>query len=198
MEIYIRGGRMNSIKPVKISFFGPSGSGKSTASQCSRKIFGELLPIYWFKECDVAEPLHIIQNHIYREMGIKSMSQDGELLQYLAEKFEKDLGPKCVDRVRKFVYAYQGKVICVNSDCRNNAYKCLKDNGFVFVRIQTDPFIRASRLSERGDITIANNSNSVEGIDQIEANYTIFNDGTLDSLNEHIRDLLIKKIIPSL
>ncbi|MBT6052428.1 MAG: hypothetical protein HOG49_36970 [Candidatus Scalindua sp.] len=126
------------------------------------------------------------------------MSQDGELLQYLAEKFEKDLGPKCVDRVRKFVYAYQGKVICVNSDCRNNAYKCLKDNGFVFVRIQTDPSIRSSRLSKRGDITIANNSNSVEGIDQIEANYTIFNDGTLDSLNEHIRDLLIKKIIPSL
>jgi hypothetical protein len=138
-----------------------------------------------------------MQRRIYEIMDIESRSQDGELLQYLAAKFEKELGPKYIEKVDSIVYAYQGRVICLNSDCRNNSYKYLKESGFIFVRIGTDDNIIAERLPNRNDITIADSKNSVEGIDQIEIDHLISNNGTLGELNRSVK-LLIKKIIPTL
>jgi len=181
-------------KPIKISFFGPSGSGKSTASQLSRKIFSKLLPSHWFKKCDVAEPLHLIQNYIYDKMGIQNLSQDGELLQFLAKRFEDNLGHKCIDKVKDVVHTYQGKVICVNSDCRNNAYKYLKDNGFIFIKIETKPSMRGERVVERGDITIADKKSRVESTNKIEADYVISNNGSLPQFKSSLEEV-IKKII---
>ena len=198
MEISIKDGQMNCTKPIKIAFIGPSGSGKSTASKLARDYFEKEMPSYWVCECNVAEPLHIMQRKIYGVMGIESRSQDGELLQYLAAKFENELGPKYIEKVDNIVSAYQGKVVCINSDSRNNSYKYLKENGFIFVRIGTDNNVIAGRLPNRKDITIADSKNSVEGIGQIESDHVISNNGTLGELNEHIRKLLIKKKIPSL
>ena len=194
METYIKGLPMSYTKPIKISFFGPSGSGKSTASKLSREIFSELLPMYWFKRCDVAEPLHLIQAYIYDKMGSKSSSQDGKLLQFLAKQFEDNLGPKCINKVRDIVHNYQGKVICINADCRNNAYKDLKENGFIFVKIQTKPFIRSERVVERGDMTIADQKKRVESTNKIEADYIISNDGSLSQFKNALEET-IKKII---
>jgi len=194
MVIYTKDGQVNYTKPIKVSFFGPSGSGKSTASQLSREIFNKLLPMYWFKKCDVAEPLHLIQNYIYDKMGSKSSSQDGKLLQFLAKQFESDLGPKCIEKVQNIVHNYQGKVVCMNADCRNNAYKCLKDNGFIFVKIETEPTIRSGRVVDRGDITIADCHNKVENIEEIGADYIISNNGSLSQFETSIEDV-IKKII---
>jgi|APSaa5957512622_1039677.scaffolds.fasta_scaffold89475_2 hypothetical protein len=202
MVRYIKDGLMNCTKPIpiKIAFVGPSGSGKSTASTLAKAYLEKEMPLYWICECNVAKPLHLMQRKIYEVMGvidIKSRNQDGELLQYLAAKFEKELGPKYIEEVDNIVSAYQGKVVCINSDCRNNSYKYLKENGFIFVRIGTDDNIIAERLPNRKDITKADSKKSVEGIDQIEIDHLISNNGTLGELNSSVK-LLIKKIIPTL
>jgi len=201
MVRYTRDGLMNYTKPkpkpIKIAFIGPSGSGKSSASKLAKAYLEYEGTSYWVWECNIAKPLHTMQRRIYEIMDIESRSQDGELLQYLAAKFEKELGPKYIEKVDSIVYAYQGRVICLNSDCRNNSYKYLKESGFIFVRIGTDDNIIAERLPNRNDITIADSKNSVEGIDQIEIDHLISNNGTLGELNRSVK-LLIKKIIPTL
>jgi len=190
MGISIRGGAINPTKPIKLSFFGPLGSGKSTASHFSRDIFRELLPLYWFKKCNVAEPLYLIQNYVYSTMGVQNPLQDSKFLKYIAKKFEDDLGPRCVRKARGVAYTYQGKVVCVNSDCRNNAYRSLKDDGFIFIKVRAKLSVRSGRIIERGDVTIA-------GIDQIKADYSISNNGSLSQFKISI-EKVIKKIIPKL
>ena len=182
------------IKPIKISFFGPSGSGKSTAANLSEEIFEKLCPQYWFHRCDVASPLHRMQRQVYGILDLECNGQDGELLQFLANKFESHIVNKCVNFVDYLVDFYYGKVICVNSDCRNNAYQKLKDNGFIFVRVKTKPSVINKRLGEREDITKADQENKVEAIDEIKADYSITNNGNMKTLKKNVKETL-KEIV---
>lgn len=86
-------------------------------------------------------------------------------------------------------------ILLLNADCRNNAYPTLKNEGFTFVRVDTNPYLRLSRLQERQDITSADLSSNIEQIDQIVADYTIDNNGSLEDLKKNIENLLDKLAI---
>ncbi|MBV1849562.1 AAA family ATPase [Catellatospora tritici] len=157
-------------EPTRICLYGPTGSGKTTiARHLVRRYDGELIKI--------AEPLHRFQQMFYDMLQKPVTGQDGELLQFLADKIEREqpgwLGRSATARVHA-----SGRTVVVNDDCRRNSYAALDQAGFVFVRVLTSPERIAQRA--RPDHTPVNTAHAVEaGFDTFRADHTITNDGTL-------------------
>ena len=68
---------------TRICLFGPTGSGKSTIAR-------HLASRYGAEVISVAEPLHRLQDLIYGFLRMDVAGQDGELLQFLAQKIERE------------------------------------------------------------------------------------------------------------
>ena len=183
--------------PLMISFFGPSGSGKSTCRLIAEAYLRD--KGYLTHSLNVAYPLRCIQAYAYDlfELGKQDPSdedfrQDGKLLGFLAQHFESHLGPmmsKRLDLVRPHI-GEDDLVAFINTDCRNNAYKDLKDEGFLFIKLDVFPDILNRRRRSRGDLTPFDYQSSVEAYDQIVAGYVLPNNGTIDSLTEKIQKIL--------
>lgn len=137
---------------VKFCLFGPSRSGKTTLSNY-------LVEKYGFELIKISRPLHEFQTHLYTKLGLFPDGQDGELLQFLANKIEKispgSLGKLFLDRLHN-----SSSNLIVNDDCRYNSYRFLEKEGFVFIKIVTNENNRNKR--ERVDITQSNPLDSVE------------------------------------
>ena len=172
---------MNKEKNL-ISFFGKSGSGKSTAAEMARNYF-ESVEIKT-ERIGVAEPLHEMQKSCYGILGIEIGGQDGELLQFLAKHFEKEMLRNFEERLEALLN-YRGRLVIINHDCRDNAYEVLRRNGFIFVKIVTDDLIRSRRLNERLDVSRGDVSSEL-----IRADYLIENNGTMEELNETLVKIL--------
>jgi dCTP deaminase len=166
---------------IKICLFGPTGSGKTTiASYIVERYNAELIKI--------AAPLYRMQNHLYGMIGKDIAGQDGELLQFLAHKIEKEkpqwLAREFIEKVR-----LSNRHLVVNDDCRLNSYSVLKEDGFVFIRVLTDPETILSRM--RQDHTTIDPNHPVEqGFEQFEAAYTVDNNGLLSDTYEQIDTIL--------
>jgi len=180
----------------KICFFGPSGSGKNTVGYTAEHIIYEKYGVDAIRvgHLNIAEPLHYIQSHIYETLGLKNQTQDGKLLQFLIEHFGMkticDVFVKELDKSVDIFHPDVSPTFVLNTDCRNNAYPILKENGFIFIRIETKPEIRVRRLKNRKDITPANLNKELEQTNQIIADYTIDNNGTLQDLEEEVRKVI--------
>lgn len=178
-------------KVIKVSFVGPSGSGKSTAAEYYSEMFAKKHPGWKIIKLNVAAPLHKIQKYSYKTFGLKNTGQDGKLLQFIASHFSDSLGPTFVSSLKEVIKKSENNLLVINSDCRNNAYDYLKKEGFIFIKIKTDPRIRAERLGQRMDITSANTQSVVEQIDSIEYQIEIENNGSLEDLRVKIKKLLL-------
>ncbi len=180
-----------------ISFFGPSGSGKSTCRHIAEAYLRD--QGYITHNIDVAYPLRCIQAYTYEIFGLNTQDplgdgfqQDGQLLGFLAKHFEPQLGKT----VRKFFSTIRPQigdndlVAFINTDCRNNAYQALKDEGFQFIKVDVFPDILNRRRQSRGDLTPFDYQSSVESYDQIEASYVLPNNNTVLALQEKIQKIL--------
>ena len=181
---------------IFVSFIGPSGSGKSTCRQFAEKYLRERG--YDVYHVDVAAPLRQIQTYAYELFTKKSQDataldykQDGRLLQFLAEHFEDRLGPTFKASIKEILdYCPSKKIAIINTDCRNNAYKTLKELGFVFIRLTVPPILLAVRQMARGDLTKSDHHSSVEQYDTIEYSHEIDNVGSLDDLEKNVYQVL--------
>ncbi|MBL3559444.1 hypothetical protein [Rhodovulum sulfidophilum] len=156
---------------IGISLIGPTGSGKSTIARHIERTYGA-------EVIKVAKPLYDFQAALYDLIGVSIEGQDGELLQFLGGKIEKEApGWLCADFLKR-VAASPARFV-VNDDCRPNCYSSLLNAGFEFVYVVTLPEIRQVRL--RNDHTLVDPNHSVErGVDPSICFATLDNSGELD------------------
>jgi hypothetical protein len=171
---------------LKVCLYGPTGSGKSTIAKHLVKKYGAEL-------VKVSAPLHRLQGMFYGLLGTQVPGQDGELLQFLAGKIEKEQ-PGWLGRTAAGQAQRSASEFIVNDDCRLNSYAALRDGGFIFVRVRTSSAVTMARL--RGDHTAADPSHPVErGFDQMRMDYEIGNDGplarTLSAADRLVEQLLV-------
>jgi dephospho-CoA kinase len=162
----------------------PTHSGKTTVAHYLCKTHGATL-------IKIAEPIIKMQSEFYKTIGKAVMGQDGELLQFLGEKFEREApGWLCKEFMSK-VALCDGHTI-VNDDCRPNCYDLLKSNGFVVIYVHTSESLRMARA--RVDHTRVNPHHPVErGIGAIEWDFEIQNNGSVEETYRQC-DELIRRI----
>lgn len=187
-------------KQFKIAFVGPSGVGKSTAYVFAASYLRDNGYDVW--SCNVALPLRKIQKYAYTTFYLRNpgdpcefdFRQDGKLLAFLANHFEKQLPDDFKRRFQSIVAYKFSHLAIINTDCRNNMYPTLKKLGFIFVRIFAESEILAWRRKERDDLTNYDLGATVEQTNTIEVLRTIQNNGTKKELRNSI-ELLIQKLL---
>ncbi len=166
----------------KICFVAPSGYGKTTAINLISKFHN-------IENIKIATPLYELQNHFYNfiETDI-SGEQDGELLQFFGVKIRKENPTFLLNRFKRSLEVAEKKdALISNDDCRPPDYDCLRELGFIFVRI--NGFCRT-----RKDHTTANPKLSIEWQNEIPCDFSVDNFGTMEEY-EHNLKVLLNKIL---
>ncbi|MFW6130211.1 MAG: hypothetical protein ACOC56_03430 [Atribacterota bacterium] len=176
------------VKLIKVAFVGPSGSGKDTSASLLQNFLKEK-SIFSLRK-DVAAPLHDMQEYIYNTLETKPEGeQDTELLAFLAGKFKKDiirLFHEEIESIKKNIVEKNlyDIIAIINSDCRDNAYQSLKNQGFIFVKVSTDYIKRINRVRTRDKIKIC--KNSLDSTSKIKEDYIIYNNNSIEDLQQSI------------
>lgn len=162
---------------LQVCFVAPSGYGKSTASEILIKEYGGTI-------IKIAKPLYDLQKDFYSRLGIKSDKQDGELLQFFGRKV-RDIKPGYLldmfcDNVNLLKDYFN---IIINDDCRPLDYECLRELGFIFVRI--NGYVR-----DREDFTKADPKCSLEWQSEIPCDYELDNYGSFEEFRRNIIELM--------
>ena len=173
---------MSSKKILKISFIAPTGFGKTTCAKLINDIYPYSINI------KLAEPLYEMQRFFYNKINKELIGdQDGELLQFLGYKTQKECPRYLADTFIRKVHDLSNKyAIITNDDCRTHNYTFLKDDGFLFVKIKG---IQRDRMSH----TNIDPAHLVEkGIDNLQSDYELNNNGTINDLRKSIIRLIEK------
>lgn len=167
-----------------VSLVGPTGAGKTTIAK-------ELLGIFDASLIKIAAPIYEMQEYFYNTLGKAVNSQDGELLQYLASKIEQESPGWLAKTFIESAKLNNGKLI-INDDCRLNAYKYLKNENILFIRVDTNQATRRKRM--RNDHTRLNVHHETErGFDHIYCKHSIDNNGSLISTVNTLKEILLKE-----
>ena len=167
---------------MKICFLAPSGYGKSTAIEILKKH-------YYIENIKIAEPLYKLQKDFYNLIGVDIKDkQDGELLQFYGKKIRKENEDFLLNCFKNKLNNSNTTII-TNDDCRPSDYSFLKNNGFIFIKI--NGFKR-----ERRDKTQANLKDKIEWQSEIPYDYEVDNFGTLEEYENNIMEVINKIIVP--
>jgi hypothetical protein len=166
---------------IKVSFLGPTRVGKTTAAGLVTELFGGT-------NLKLAEPLFELQQIIYSYIGKNIGSlQDGELLQFLGAKIQREIPDFLANdfcrRVLRATYVDRSSLI-TNDDCRPHNYPYLKALDFIFVEIRGPQRLRS-------DQTAIDPSQHLEWQPgAIEADHVLENVGDLAQYSDSIRSLM--------
>lgn len=189
---------------TRLALFGTPGAGKSTCSHlleliCRERAIG-------FYRVKLAEPLYDCQAAIYEIAGrplADRYQQDGELLNFLGTHLRRinasvliDAFRQRVDRIAAEQSGRAGPTLAVCDDMRALDAPHLRDIGFTFVRVIANPALCRERRMGRGDASLGSEMHPTErGLDGIEHDHAIMNEGTLDDLRAHL-DRLVGMLWP--
>jgi hypothetical protein len=149
----------------------------------------------------LAEPLYEAQRTVYSLAGKPlptRYSQDPELLGFLGTYMRK-INPNALieaftsrlEAEEKKLSDASGSALVICDDMRRPDADYLKASGFVFVRIVAEPSICLARRQSRGDLNIGASLHPIEqGLDELEADFTITNNSTMDHLADDITSLI--------
>ncbi|MGQ4600319.1 hypothetical protein [Nocardia sp. R6R-6] len=167
--------------PIRLCLLGHSGTGKSTTSALIRHAADARgLTSTVVK---VAAPLYDLQQAFYARMGrdLDVDQQDQQLMEALAGclRFR---DPDFMIRDFLARVAASNADVVVNDDVRSYQYDLprLREQGWVTIRIVTDPVVRKERLAARGFLTLSDAS--TEGVDDLSVDFEISNDSDLRAL----------------
>lgn len=164
----------------KICFIAPSGYGKTTAI----KLISSFEKI---ENVTIAKPLYDLQSQFYHYLDMDiSNKQDGELLQFLGIKIRKEkpnfLLDNFKDRLKEII---DKQCIISNDDCRPPDFQCLKELGFVFVKIN-------GYCRTRDDHTKADAKSSIEWQNEVKCDFEVDNWGSMSEYEQNLKNLLSK------
>jgi len=129
-----------------------------------------------------------MQTSFYETLGKEISGQDGELLQFLGYKIEKEQPQWLAKQFLQRVQQSRGRLI-VNDDCRLNSYFALKAAGFIFIHICAASDTIADRL--RKDHTAIDPNHPVEqGFEKFQPDYTVDNNGALEDALAQVDDIV--------
>lgn len=158
---------------MKICFLAPSGYGKTTAIEILKRHFD-------ITNIKIAAPLYELQEEFYKKLGKEvGNKQDGELLQYYGKKI-REVDSGYLLKTFKEKLDSSNTTIITNDDCRPNDFEFLKENGFLFIKIN-------GYKRDRDDITLANDKLKIEWQSEIPFDYQINN---YDSMEDYEKELL--------
>lgn len=164
---------------MKLSFLAPSGYGKDTAVSLLKKHYN-------IENIKIGTPLYELQNYFYEKLGLNiGDKQDGELLQFFGIKVRKESPGYLLDIFQKQVLQYNDdkNLIITNDDCRTYDYECLKDLGFIFIKING---FKRNRL----DKTDADRSLLLEWKSDIPYDYEVDNFSSLEEYEKNLISLI--------
>lgn len=167
---------------VKIALLGNTGVGKGTFAS----FLEEIIEDRQVQRLKLAKPLYDAQQDVYDICGVIKQYdvQDGELLNFLGAHMRK-INPKVLeDCLRERLTNIDCDVV-VCDDARPKDVAYLKELGFIIVEIITRPEITGARRELRGDVTLGSSNHSSEnGQRDIESDYTIINESTIEDFRE--------------
>ena len=167
---------------MKICFLAPSAYGKSTAIKLLQKHFD-------VKNVKIADPLYELQSDFYEKLGIEiGNRQDGELLQFYGKKVRKENSEFLLKEFKTKLDSTIATIIS-NDDCRPDDYNFLKNNGFIFVKIN-------GYKRDRDDVSIANPKEKIEWQSEIPFDYEVDNYGSLEEYESNLLTLMNKLLVP--
>lgn len=160
----------------RICFLAPTGYGKTTAVNAIIKKF----------DCQmikIGQPLYELQTEFYNHLGIDIKDkQDGELLQFYGNKIRKESPDFLISQFIEAIKNSSSEII-LNDDCRPADYKHLKNNEFIFIKID-------GHRHDRDDHTMVDPNNKVEWQEINEYDYIIENKGTREQFERNVIELI--------
>ncbi|MCI3945629.1 dephospho-CoA kinase [Pseudomonas syringae] len=178
---------MNPFSQVRLALVAPSGSGKSTTAQLLRTYFeDEGLTVEVIK---LAQPLYDLQQAFYQHAGVALLP--GMQNQCLLEGIARDLrtlnSHSLVASFARRLTQSTAQVV-INDDLRDDAidWPYLRTEGFQVVKILVDHALRQSRLGQRGDVSVVENSALDLQTHRIKADYVLPNNSSLDQLEQRV------------
>ncbi|WP_280335676.1 ATP-binding protein [Nocardia wallacei] len=179
---------------ARVCLLGHSGAGKSTtarflrATAARRSLSCEIVK--------VAAPLYDLQQAFYTRLGqpLPDEQQDQQLLEALAGWIRRRRAWFLVDDFLARADATAADVL-VNDDVRSYDidYPELRRRGWTAVRITAEEDLRGKRLAAQGYLTLSDAS--TKGVDTVEVDYEIRNDGTLADLESAVSHL-VDQVLP--
>jgi len=155
--------------PIRIALVGKQRVGKSTVAKF-------LMEEYDFFEKPLAKPIYKLAEEFF---GMKE--KDRELLINIGEKFRE------IDRDvwLKYMWKHSNNIprVVVPDVRMLHEYKYLKERGFIFIKIKANYEIRSER---EGYVKEAESSRTEKEVNEIPADYTIFNVSTLSYLYHQV------------
>ncbi|WP_280385330.1 ATP-binding protein [Nocardia wallacei] len=179
---------------ARVCLLGHSGAGKSTTAAFIRATASRRS-----MSCavvKVAAPLYELQQAFYTRLGqpLPDGQQDQQLLEALAHWIRKRHTRFLVDDFLTRAATVEADVL-VNDDVRSydTDYPILREHGWTAVRITTDDDLRGKRLATQGYVSLSDASTA--GVDTVDVDYEIRNDGTLAELETTVA-ALVEEILP--
>lgn len=153
---------------IKIALYGKSGTGKSTVASILKTHFsdtGKTVSIV-----KIAEPLYKIQQYIYKECAkdIRYYDQDQQLLTEIANIMRRIDKESLINSFLQKIRMNDSADVIINDDIRDTAVDMpiLKKEGFLILHITCAEHLRLERLSNRNDISQAQDQEpSMEYVD---------------------------------
>jgi len=176
----------------RICVFGPSGSGKSTfAGMVEQFCVGNGMEC---RRVKLADPLYRLQRAAYHLAGVEigPDAQDQVLMRLLAEQLRR-INPRVLaDDFARRVSTVAPGVVVVNDDLRDPQidYPTVRALGFTLVRVVCSPQNRRLRLASRADLTVDTTESAEAGLDVIEPDLVVTNDGSIADLKAQVGAVL--------
>ncbi|WP_321387414.1 hypothetical protein [Alcaligenes phenolicus] len=178
------------MKQLRISLIAPSGAGKSTVAHLLKSAFE--LSGCTVQVLKLARPLYQLQADFYRKCGIELAEdqQDQHLLELIAKEMRRIAPQSLVHHFGRQLAKVNADVV-LNDDLRDDQtdWPWLRCNGFTVIRIKASTSLCRRRLQDRGDLTSVHDSPLNAQIAKIREDYTIVNEGALDSLDTQVKAL---------
>lgn len=168
---------------MKIAIVGQARSGKDTIAHY-------LVDHHGFIEYKFSRGIHDVIDLIRGKLDTPKNRSE---LQGVGQGLRKVLGVDIwVDYTLKLIQTEQpSHTNIVISDCRQqNEHDRLKKEGYIFIKVESDRQTRIDRMKREGDIFSESNLDHETEQIPFDADYTVYNNGTLEELYQQIERIL--------
>lgn len=174
---------------IKIALTGKLRSGKDTVAEhfvnsgfnAYKLSMGITEIIQRFFPCDLKDGVKLREHYTTIGQGLRQLDDEVWLKRTWSE----------IQR-NNILFNYKNVII---TDLRQkNEEEFLRDKGFIIVKVEAADFLRVERAKKSDqDFDVSQMYHETElSVDEIEADYTIGNEGTLEELTDKVNDLIVE------